>query len=85
LGRTKLVDPDVTSAFKLGSVDDFASQECIPDQVSIGLGVDHGLQEFSVRRLNRQGVVNFNGLRRVLAASLTATLCRAVVQRNLST
>jgi hypothetical protein len=46
-GRTKLVDPDVTSAFELGSGNGFASQQRILDQLGIGLGVDHGLQEFS--------------------------------------
>jgi hypothetical protein len=47
LGRTELVDPDVTSAFELGSGNGFTSQQCIPNQLRIGLGVDHGLQEFS--------------------------------------
>ncbi|HEX8800530.1 MAG TPA: hypothetical protein VF772_18060 [Terriglobales bacterium] len=51
LERTKLVDPDVTSAFETGSVDGFTSQQRIPDQLGIWLGVDHGLQEFSVRTL----------------------------------
>ena len=44
---TTLVDPDVTSAFEPGSVDGFAPQQCIPNQLGIGLGVDHGLEEFS--------------------------------------
>jgi hypothetical protein len=47
LGHTKLVDPDATSAFELGSGNGFTSQQCIPDQLGIGLGVDHGLEEFS--------------------------------------
>jgi hypothetical protein len=46
----------VTSAFEPGSGNGFTSQQCIPNPLGIGLGVDHGLQEFSVRRLNRQGV-----------------------------
>src|SRR6516165_1519458 len=45
--RSRLFNPDVTSAFELGSVDGFTSQQCIPDQLGIGLGVDHGLEEFS--------------------------------------
>ena len=44
---TKLVDPDVASAFELGSGNGFTSQQCIPNQVGVGLGVDHGLEEFS--------------------------------------
>src|SRR6516164_4285231 len=53
LGRTKLVDPDVTSAFELGSGNGFTSQQCIPDQLGIGLGVDHGLQEFSFQPIGQ--------------------------------
>jgi hypothetical protein len=37
-GRTKLVDPDVTSAIESGSIDGFAPQQRIPDQLGIGLG-----------------------------------------------
>jgi len=44
---TKLVDPDVTSAFEPGSGNRFTPQQCIPDQLGIRLGVDYGLQEFS--------------------------------------
>ena len=40
IGRTKLVDPDVTSAFELGSSNGFAPQQRIPDQLDIWLGVD---------------------------------------------
>ena len=50
LGRTKLVDPDVTPAFEPGSGNGFTSQQCIPDQLRVGLGVEHGLQEFSSTR-----------------------------------
>ena len=44
---TKLVNPGVTSAFEPGSVDGFAPQQRFPDQLGIGLGVEHGLEEFS--------------------------------------
>ena len=47
MGRTKLVDTGVTSPFELGSYNGFTSQKCILDQLGIGLGVDHGLEEFS--------------------------------------
>jgi len=63
LEQRALVDPDVTFAFELGSGNGFTSQQCIPNQLGIGLRVDHGLQEFSVRRLNRQGVVNESFIR----------------------
>ena len=36
LGRTKLLDPDVTSAFEPGSGNRFAPQQRIPDQLGIG-------------------------------------------------
>jgi hypothetical protein len=42
-----IVDPDVTSAFEPGSGNGFTSQQCIPDQLRVGLGVEHGSQEFS--------------------------------------
>jgi hypothetical protein len=68
-GRTKLVDPDVTSAFELGSGNGFAPQQCIPDQLGIGLGVDHGLQEFSpqpdrkiLQHLSQQAMRNASGI-----------------------
>ena len=48
-GRTKLVDPDVTSAFELCSVDGFTPQQRIPDKLGIGLGVDHRLQKLSLQ------------------------------------
>jgi|SRR6516164_4581976 len=69
LGRTKLVDPDVTSAVELGSVDGFTSQQCILDQVGIGLGVEHGLEEFSfqpvgqmLQHLFQQAMRNASGM-----------------------
>ena len=57
---TKLVDPDVTSAFELGSADGFTSQQCIPDQLGIGLGVDHGLQEFFFEPIGQMLSISFN-------------------------
>ena len=69
LGRTKLLDPDVTSAFEPGSGNRFAPQQRIPDQLGIGLGVEHGLEEFCfqpvgqmLQHLFQQAMRNASGM-----------------------
>jgi len=59
----------MTSAFELGSGNGFTAQQCIPEQLGVGLCVDHGLQKLSfedirqmLQHFGQQAVRNASGM-----------------------
>jgi hypothetical protein len=52
----------MTSAFELGSGNGFTAQQWIPDQLGVGLGVDHGLQKLPFEDIGKCSSISVNRL-----------------------